>query len=100
MFAFLGMKNKFDVVLIRHAQSTFNHATLMAVEELDLSSNWFEMVKHPEFNKRVTYNKKYMNAKLSEHGIDQVKFYVISVRKSKGKHEGYQSQCHHCVPLY
>ena len=71
------MKNTFDVVLIRHAQSTFNHATQVFTSEMDVELNWWDLINNGEFNKKVTYNKKYMNAQLSDHGKNQVILFIF-----------------------
>ena len=77
------MNQNYDVVLIRHAQSTFNEGTEKAIEELQLNSSWWELVKHEHFNQLVTYNNKYFNAEISSKGRQQVWICVRSVKRCR-----------------
>lgn len=73
---------KYDIVLIRHAQSLFNEATQKAAAQLSLQHlGWDELIEHPEFNKLVTYNKQYMDPSLSEKGRIQVLWSLSSVKQ-------------------
>lgn len=64
---------KYDIVLIRHAQSLFNEATIRETSRLGLSHlSWEELIEDVKFNKHVTYNQLYMDPPLSEAGRKQV----------------------------
>ena len=45
-----------DLILIRHAQSTYNEATIVTAGEMGLTGVWDDYIKSDLFNQRVTYN--------------------------------------------
>lgn len=60
-----------DLILIRHAQSTYNEATIVTAGEMGLTGVWDDYIKSDVFNQRVTYNERFIDAPLSEHGKHQ-----------------------------
>lgn len=58
----------FDVVLIRHAQSEFNRATIEHSKRLSLTGSFIDFTNHEEFQNVVCYNEKLIDPNISEVG--------------------------------
>ena len=71
-----GNKNT-DLVLIRHAQSEFNLAEANFAKEKGIPNNFKQMFKYPDFNEKVVYNIKYMDAPITKLGYEQVTIFTI-----------------------
>ena len=54
-----------DLILVRHAQSTYNEATITKSRELGLTGVWDDFIKSDVFNQMVTYNQTFIDAPLS-----------------------------------
>jgi broad specificity phosphatase PhoE len=67
----LGEEKSSDIVLIRHAQSTFNEASRDVAGRLGLFGTFPDFAKNEQFRKEVCYCSDHIDAQLSYHGIHQ-----------------------------